>query len=295
MHNLPFQLTTFNINERSKGFQWFFNYMIKLKFNPKYKLQSKNSLFLLDEPGSYLHSTAQSELLKELKKVSQENTIVFCTHSQFLLNPNIIKLGSIKITEKEKSKITLQDYGSYKTKKDKGALSPVFQALRLNFANEFLGKIVITEGITDFYLLELIKKNTSNISAEIKIIPSTGASSSSTLISLALPFSDNFVVLFDNDPAGIKAAKEYLNEFGDSLKKHFHHYHTEQKKFRLENHFSKKDKQKLLYLTKTGDVKKALAVLFYDIKNEDVKKYINELDNETSSNLSKVIERINKL
>lgn len=28
---------TFDISERSKGFQWFFNYMIKLKFNPNYK------------------------------------------------------------------------------------------------------------------------------------------------------------------------------------------------------------------------------------------------------------------
>jgi hypothetical protein len=91
---------TFNVNERSKGFQWFFNYMIKLKFNPRYKLRKEDSIFLLDEPGSYLHSSAQSELLKELKSVSEKNTIVYCTHSQYLLNPKTIKLGSIKIAEK---------------------------------------------------------------------------------------------------------------------------------------------------------------------------------------------------
>ena len=84
---------TFDINERSKGFQWFFNYMVKLKFNPNYKGKLENSIFLLDEPGSYLHSSAQSELLKELHTVSEKNTIIYCTHSQYLLNPEIIKLG----------------------------------------------------------------------------------------------------------------------------------------------------------------------------------------------------------
>ncbi|PID69812.1 MAG: hypothetical protein CR985_03940 [Flavobacteriales bacterium] len=32
---------TFDISERSKGFQWFFNYMVKLKFNPNYKEHQK--------------------------------------------------------------------------------------------------------------------------------------------------------------------------------------------------------------------------------------------------------------
>ena len=63
---------TFNISERSKGFQWFFNYMIKLKFNPNYTKEKENSIFLLDEPGSYLHSAAQKELLNELKTIEQD-------------------------------------------------------------------------------------------------------------------------------------------------------------------------------------------------------------------------------
>lgn len=38
---------TFDISERSKGFQWFFNYMIKLKFNPNYKGKLENQFFYL--------------------------------------------------------------------------------------------------------------------------------------------------------------------------------------------------------------------------------------------------------
>lgn len=286
---------TFNINERSKGFQWFFNYMIKLKFNPKYKLQSTDSLFLLDEPGSYLHSSAQSELLKELRKVSENNTIVFCTHSQFLLNPSLIKLGSIKITEKNKSHIVLQDYGDYKTKKDKGALSPVFQALRLNFANEFFGKLVITEGVTDYYIFELIKKYRNDISDDIKIIPGAGAGSSTTLISLSLPFSDNFLVIFDNDQAGKDAAKNYREEFGDSVEKHFHFYHQNEKKFLLENHFSSEDSKSLLALTKSKKIKKALPILYYDLDESEIKNFIENLNTETINKFKSTFDRVAKL
>jgi len=196
---------TFDISERSKGFQWFFNYMIKLKFNPNYKGKLENSIFLLDEPGSYLHSSAQSELLKELQSVSKKNIIIYCTHSQYLLHPKIIKLGSIKIAEKKKSVITLQNYGNYKSKKNIGALSPVYQALHLNFTQDFLGKIIITEGITDYYFFTILQNHTKLINKDIKIIPSSGAGQSSTLISLAIPFSDDFVVFLDNDTAGKKS------------------------------------------------------------------------------------------
>lgn len=286
---------TFNISERSKGFQWFFNYMIKLKFNPKYKKESKNSLFLLDEPGSYLHSSAQSELLKELHKVSKENKIIYCTHSQFLLNPKIIKLGSIKITEKSNAKINLSSYGSYKTKKDKGALSPVFQALRLNFANEFFGKLVITEGITDYYLLELVKKHTDLISKDIKFIPGTGAGSSTTLISLALPFADDFLVLFDNDKAGHSAAENYKDQFGESIKKHFHFYHATEKKYKLENHFTKECKKEIKTLTSTHNIKKALPILYYDIGEKEVKNLITKKISVTINNLNDTLKKLEGL
>ncbi len=268
--------------------------MIKLKFNPNYKKKLENSLFLLDEPGSYLHSSAQSELLKELQRVSQKNIIIFCTHSQYLLNPNIIKLGSIKIAEKENSKITLQNYGDYKSKKDKGALSPIYQALQLNFAHDFLGKIVITEGITDFYLFSIIQKHTKFIDKKIKIIPSSGASQSSTLISIAIPFSDDFLVLLDNDKAGKTALKKYLKEFGEHITEKLHIYKESETKFLLEDFLCNDDKKTLLRITKSTDIKRALGFLFYDYK-EMQKDYITKLSKKTLLNFKDCFNRLEKM
>jgi predicted ATP-dependent endonuclease of OLD family len=285
---------TFNISERSKGFQWFFNYMIKLKFNPNYKGELKNSIFLLDEPGSYLHSTAQSELLKELERVSKDNFILFCTHSQYLLNPEIIKLGSIKIAEKKESKITLQNYGNYKSKKDKGALSPIYQALQLNFAHDFLGKVVITEGITDFYLLKIIQKHTKLIPKNITIIPSSGAGHSSTLISLAIPFSDSFLILLDNDKAGKNAKTKYLKEFGEGIESNIHFYNSTIKDFKLENFLCSKDSADLLRITNSTDLKRAFGFIYYDYKDEQ-NKFISKLSKETLENFKSTFKIISEL
>lgn len=285
---------TFDISERSKGFQWFFNYMIKLKFNPNYKGKLENSIFLLDEPGSYLHSSAQSELLNELQTVSKKNTIIYCTHSQYLLNPEVIKLGSIKIAEKKGSQITLQNYGNYKTQKNKGALSPIYQALQLNFAHDFIGKVVITEGITDYYLLSILQKHTNHINKDIKIIPSSGASQSSTLISIAIPFSDNFIILLDNDKAGISAKKKYTVEFGEQISKHIHIYKSNEPKYLLEDFLCKKNTEDLLKTTNSNDPKRALGFLFYDYKDKQ-KDFIKNLSIETLKNLNDIINALKSL
>lgn len=285
---------TFNVSERSKGFQWFFNYMIKLKFNPRYKNKQENSIFLLDEPGSYLHSSAQSELLQELKNVSNKNIIIYCTHSQFLLNPKTIKLGSIRIAEKEKSVIRLHNYGNYKSKDDKGALSAVYQALNLNFSRDFVGKIVITEGVTDFYFFSMLKAYTKNFNISFTIIPGSGSGNSSNLISLALSFSENFVLLFDNDK-GAEAFKSYRYQFGqDVLDKHFHLY-SESKNFALESFLSEQDKQKLTKLTNTENLKRAFSILYYDISENERREFFTSLNEKTLEFLNTTIKRINAL
>ena len=282
---------TFSISERSKGFQWFFNYMVKLKFNPNYKKSLENSIFLLDEPGSYLHSSAQGELLAELKRVSKKNSIIYCTHSQFLLNPEIIKLGSIKIAEKKESKVYLENYGNYKSSMDKGALTPVYQALQLNFANDYLGNVIITEGITDFYLFKMIQTHTSKINKEIKFIPSLGASQSTSLISLALSYSKDFLIFLDNDKAGRKSLKQYQKQFGDSIERNSFIYSQGSDNFVLEDYFNSEDEKRLLKITNTDDIKKALGLLFYDFIEEQ-KDFITNLKMDKLEECFKILEKM---
>jgi len=267
--------------------------MIKLKFNPRYKGTVENSIYLLDEPGSYLHSSAQKELLKELEKVSKTNTLLYCTHSHYLLDPNVIKLGSIRIAEKEKAKIILTNYGNYKGKNENGALSPIYHALQLNISNDFIGKMSIFEGITDFYFFSIIQKNANIIGKDVRLIAGSGAGSSTTLISLGLSFADNFTIVFDNDKGGKEAIKKYKKEFGEGIEKHFHKY-SNKTDVKLEDLLSKQDADYLLKATGSNSIKKSLGIFFYD-KKELHEEFVKNLSKGTLKNCQSTFEKINRL
>ena len=205
----------------------------------------------------------------------------------------VIKLGSIKIAEKENAKISLTDYGSFKGKNDKGALSAVYQALHLNFTQDFVGKIVITEGVTDLYFFEMLSKFTKLITNNFKIIPGAGSGNSSHLISIGLSFSENFVLLFDND-GGAKAIKKYVDEFGEEITRYFHKYSTKEN-FALEDFLSKADTLRLKNLVDTKDSKKALALLYYDFDDSYKKEFFKNLDNDSLTRLKETVQRLNEL
>ena len=113
------------------------------------------------------------------------------------------------------------------------------------------------------------------------------------MISVGLSFSENFVVLFDNDE-GAKALKKYKKEFGESIINHFHLYNSD-KRFALEDFICDTDKEKLSKITGTEDTKRALALLYYDHPEKIKKEFIQNLEKETIQALTKTIERINSL
>ena len=265
--------------------------MIKLKFNPRYRERKENSIFLLDEPGSYLHSSAQTELLKELKTVSENNVIIYCTHSQFLLNPEEINLGSIKIAEKRDSQVFLSLFGEYRGNRDSGALSPVYQALQVNGANDFIGNVLITEGITDYYVLKMLQQCWNLPEKETIIIPGSGAGNSTTLISFALGFASKFRVILDNDRAGKNAKTKYIKDFGHGIEDNLHIYHDHERKFRLEDHFSEKDKSRLLEFTNASSIKKAIPILYVDYFDR-IKEVFDGLEEKSKAALGYTINSI---
>jgi len=77
----------FDIRQRSKGFYWFFNFVMRTEFNPKGSFgNKKGAIFLFDEPGAYLHVSMQNNLCRKLKLLSQDNVVVYCTHSPELID-----------------------------------------------------------------------------------------------------------------------------------------------------------------------------------------------------------------
>jgi predicted ATP-dependent endonuclease of OLD family len=284
----------FDISARSKGFQWFFNFIMKLKYNPKYELFPENAIYLLDEPGSYLHSSAQTELLKKLCDIGKNNTIIYCTHSQYLLDPEIINIAGIKIVTKTDGRINLEDYGNSSVTKSLGAFSALKDALHLKFGfhENILKKCILTEGITDYYFFKMF----FNFDG-INIIPGSGCSHLKELIAILISCSDNFVVVLDNDPEGRSSYNTYKHYYKDSFVKRCYQYDGVSKSghdFRLEDILSPEDNERIKTEVGCNDIKNAIVSLFF-MEDEKKAQIINGIDSVTRRNIEIITRKIHAI
>jgi predicted ATP-dependent endonuclease of OLD family len=74
-----------NLDERSRGFRWFFSFYITFAADT-HEGDAAGAILLLDEPGLHLHQKSQEDLLRHLQN-DFENQIIYTTHSPFMLPP----------------------------------------------------------------------------------------------------------------------------------------------------------------------------------------------------------------
>jgi predicted ATPase len=70
-----------NLDERSRGFQWFFSFYITFFADTK---GAGDAILLLDEPGLHLHARSQTDLLAHFEQ-DFGNQIIYTTHSPFMV------------------------------------------------------------------------------------------------------------------------------------------------------------------------------------------------------------------
>ena len=72
-----------NLDERSRGFQWFFSFYVSFFADTKGD-RAGDAILLLDEPGLHLHARSQADLLGHFEK-DFDNQIIYTTHSPFMV------------------------------------------------------------------------------------------------------------------------------------------------------------------------------------------------------------------
>lgn len=210
----------FYISDRSKGFYWFFNFVMKLEFNPKVVATATTTIYLLDEPGSYLHAFAQRKLCTKLRQLSEKNCVLYCTHSHYLLDPDTIPVSSIQLAEKDGNGrvalVRITDFKGHAGER-RSALQPVLDALQIRpFALDLIGTrtTVVTEGIYDYFALEMFRGG-----RPISILPSANAESVKYYVSLLIAWQIDFRAVWDNDEEGRSRYREAIDRFGEEVGK----------------------------------------------------------------------------
>jgi len=189
----------FEFQQRSKGLQWYVSFYIRLKSQG----YDKNSIILIDEPGANLHAKAQKDVLNLLENISNENQIIFSTHSTYLFDPD--KLHRVRLVVKDENSKQTNLFNKYNTGSDYDTLTPIITAIGLDISRTLSfskDMNILLEGVSDYYyltsILEYIKKEKSyEFPATFSFIPSIGHTKIPYLVSILMGWGFDFCVLLD--------------------------------------------------------------------------------------------------
>jgi 5S rRNA maturation endonuclease (ribonuclease M5) len=226
----------FSINQRSLGFRWFFSFLLFTKYRGCRARNTTNVLFLLDEPASNLHTTAQLRLQKSLGEMAKSNyRFIYTTHSQYLINPKwlestyIVKNEGLSYTDEEsidefspqKTKITIHPYRQFVSNypDQTSYFKPVLDIIDyIPSKLDMVSNVVMLEGKNDFYTLNYFKDCILKMETTYNFLPGLSCEKLFPIIQHYLAWGKKFIVILDSDTAGEDSRKKYLDEFGVILK-----------------------------------------------------------------------------
>jgi predicted ATP-dependent endonuclease of OLD family len=212
--------TLIKLEERSKGFQWFFSFDLMLMHETKGTL--KDCVILLDEPGLHLHPQAQTDLIGRLEEYAGGNTLIYSSHSPFMLDlqePDRIRV----INETDHGTVVTEDLAQSQPE----AKLTLQAALGISGRTSFLvsEKNLVVEGVDDYlYLTALsnlfVRSGQAGLNDEIRITPAGGASEATYIATFMIGQSLRVAVLYDTDSAGNtakdKLVKSWLTRYQDA-------------------------------------------------------------------------------
>ncbi len=216
--------------------------------------------------------------------LSERNRVIYCTHSHYLLDPQVIPLSNVSVAEKKGTGnielVPIHEYKGGIAAGTRSAYQPVQDALQLRpfLVDMSDKKVIITEGITDYYVFEMFKKGRA-----VSIFPSSGAENTRLHISNMIAWQVPFYALWDKDSAGREAKQKAEAHFGQEMAhgRFFLLPLTSRTKNRstLEDLFGESDKQMILEslgVSQNSDFKKIIAVLYYSPNREDIIRKVSQ-------------------
>jgi hypothetical protein len=223
---------TYSISERSLGFRWFFTFLLYTEFRKERIKTSGEILFLLDEPASNLHQTAQKSLLDTFETITTKSRLIYTTHSHHLINPlwlssaYIIKNKGLTYKQDDDFNSSKTEVEAYKYKQfvatyptETSYFQPILDVLDYQPGLlELIPKIVITEGKFDYFTFKYFKEVVLTDEAEYFFYPGHGASALDLPIALYESWGREYLVLLDADKEGRDQKVRYIKDLSSDSK-----------------------------------------------------------------------------
>ncbi len=197
------------LEERSKGFQWFFSF--DLLFMHESKGNFRDCVILLDEPGLHLHPEGQRDLLARLEAYAKDNTLVYTTHLPFMID--LRHPDRIKVISETPKGATVSDNLTESQPEAKFTLQA---ALGISGQTSYLvaARNLVVEGVDDYWILSELsnlfsRSGKQGLPDDVLVTAAGGASEAGYIATFMIGQQLDVVVLLDSDPAG-DAARDNL-------------------------------------------------------------------------------------
>lgn len=290
---------TLPLDRRSKGFNWFFSFIIWFS-----KIQSdKNSeyVLLLDEPGLNLHASAQADLLRFFDDLSKKYQIIYTTHSPFMVDTE--HLDRVRTCFETNDGTVISDSIQ---EKDPNTLFPLQAALGYDIAqNLFVSKNnLLVEGPADLIYLTVLSsileiENRTFLKDNITIVPVGGLDKVSTFISLLRGSKLNVACLLDTftDQKGKKRVDDLvINKIiKEKNIRFFHEFANNGKTIAdIEDIFDKEEYLKLFNLAFDKEYP-SIKITDLDVNADTILKQINKVIGKDRFNHYRPANKLNQL
>ena len=207
------------LEERSKGFQWFFSF--DLLFMHESGGTFKNCVLLLDEPGLHLHPDAQRDLLVRMEAYAEGNVLIYSTHLPFMID--LRQPARIRVMSETSQGNAVSDDLTQSQPEGKLVLQA---ALGMSGSASYLvaERNLVVEGVDDYWIVSelsnlLIRSGETGLPDDVLISPAGGASEAGYIATFMIGQNLKVVVLLDTDRAGEDArdglVKRWLTRYKD--------------------------------------------------------------------------------
>ena len=188
-----------NLDERSRGFRWFFSFYITFAADTDGG-SAADAILLLDEPGLYLHARSQEDFLGHMEK-DFENQIIYTTHSPFMVPVKALDtIRTVNIDGERGTTVTNDPSGDART------LFPLQAALGYDLVQTlFVGSNnLVLEGVTDYWYLSSVSEHFRGLAKTaldpaITLTPAGGAQKVPYMVALLSAQRLNVIVLLDHE------------------------------------------------------------------------------------------------
>lgn len=205
-------------SQRSRGTRWFVSVFLHLLAT---EMAGYPSVVMLDEPGSFLHATAQDDVKKLIERIADRWPVIYSTHT-----PELVDFSKpYRILAVERAGDTdLADTQLFQAMRlacaSRETLSPILQKMGADMRHQTVikkdGNVILEEPSAHFYLKafeKMLYKNKTGLS----YIAASGVNNVPMLFALLSAWGLKFSVVLDDDKQGREVRKELIrNYFGDN-------------------------------------------------------------------------------